>query len=183
MSPPRAFTATFREDALHVTLTAPRRISVLLLTILWSCGWCLTVGVLSLAMLRHPDFELESNAVWLALWLLAGPLVGFVLLWIAAGQQEVVRVDGGAVHIVRQAGPFRRTQTIDALSIRDIVFRAPLRRHPLNIAPIAQFWNGAMGRVVIETARRQYAFGDALTDDEVQEVVALLRGRLVHMPP
>jgi predicted Zn-dependent protease len=183
MSPPRAFTTAFQEDALHITLAAPRRISVLLLTVLWTCGWCLTVGVLSLDMLRHPDIELESNAVWLALWLLAGPLVGFVLLWIAAGQQEVVRVDGGAVHIERQAGPFRRTQTVDALSIQNIAFRAPLRRHRLNIAPISQFWNGAMGRVVIETARRQYAFGDVLTDDEVQEVVALLQRRLEHISP
>ena len=145
MSSPRAFTANFREDALQVTLVAPRRISVWLLTVLWTCGWSLTIGVLSLDMLRHPDIELESNAAWLALWLLAGPLVGFVLLWIAAGQQEVVRVDGGAVHIERQAGPFRRTQTVDALSIRNIVFRAPLRRHPPNIAPIPQVWNGAMG--------------------------------------
>lgn len=182
MSSPRAFTATFREDALQVTLVAPRRISVWLLTVLWTCGWSLTIGVLSLDMLRHPDIELESNAAWLALWLLAGPLVGFVLLWIAAGQQEVVRVDGGAVHIERQAGPFRRNQTVDARSIRHIGFRAPLRRHPLNIAPIAQFWRGAMGRVIIDTPRRQYAFGDALSDDEVQEVVALLLGRLEHIP-
>jgi hypothetical protein len=51
MSPSRGFTATFREDALQVTLVAPRRISVWLLTALWTCGWCLTIGVLSLDML------------------------------------------------------------------------------------------------------------------------------------
>jgi predicted Zn-dependent protease len=182
MSPPRALTATFHEDALHVTLVAPRRISVVLFTVLWTCGWCLTVGVLALDMLRHPDIELERNALWLAFWLLAGPVVGFVLLWMAAGQREVVRVDGGAVHIERWAGPFRRTRTFDARSIRSIGYRDPLPRRALDIAPIAQFWRGALGRVIIDTPWRQHAFGDALSNDEAHEVVALLQARLAHIP-
>lgn len=174
------FTATFREDAQVVTIAGRRRMPALLFTILWTCGWSLTVAASAFDLLRHPDMDFERNALWLGFWLIAGGAVGFVLLWQASGQREVIIVDGRAVRIERRAGPFWRTQAIEASSIRGIGYR-DLPRHR-SLVPIAAFWRGDLGRIVIDTPRRRLTCGAALSEFESAQVVELLRARLAHIP-
>lgn len=177
----QTYSAVFREDALLVTVAAPRRMAVVLFTILWTCGWSVTIAVSALDLLRHPDMDLERKVLWLAFWLVAGIAAGFVLFWLASGQKEIVRVDGRAVRIERRAGPLWRMQSIDAAAIRGIGYRTLPPRGWLDFVPIARFWRGALGRVVIETPRRSLTFGAALSDPEAAQIVELLRARLAHV--
>ena len=174
------FTATFRNDALQIAVSAPRRKPVIVFAGLWTGGWCLTVCVLALDLLRHPDMDLEQNALRLAIWLAAGPTVGFALLWMALGQKETISIDGAAVRLDRHVGPWRRTRYIDPYSIVSIGYRKARARGWLDIAAVVRPWRGDLGRVFIDTSRRRYAFGDVLTDAEADEAVRLIRGRLAH---
>lgn len=176
----QTFTATFHEDAQVITIAGRRRMPARLFAILWACGWSLTVAVSALDLVRHPDMDLERNALWLGFWLIAGGAIGFVLLWQASGQREIVSVNGRTVRIAWHAGPFWRTRAIDVSSIRHLGYRK-LPRHR-SFAPIAAFWRGDLGHVVIETPRRVLTFGAALSEPDAAQVIELLRARLAHVP-
>jgi predicted Zn-dependent protease len=176
----QTFTATFLEGALCITLSAPRRLAVMLFTLIWSTGWGFTVAVIALDIVRHPDIELEQNAILLGLWLLAGTMVGFVLLWMATGRTEVLRVDADRIRIQRRAGILRWSRSIDVSTIRHLDIRPAIPRHPIPIGEVIRFWKGDLGRITIHFANRRDSVGEALSDEEASEIVTLLHARLAH---
>jgi predicted Zn-dependent protease len=177
----QTFTAAFRENALYLTLSAARRLNIVLFTMAWICGWSLTVTVAALDIIRHSDMELEQNALLLGLWLLAGIIVGFVLLWMSMGQQEVLHVDADRIEIQRRAGIFRWTRSIDVSAIRSIKSRPAIPRHPFAVAEVVRFWRGDLGRVTIDGSRRRDSVGEGLSDAEAAQIVTLLHARLPHV--
>lgn len=172
------FTHSFQEDALCLKVAAPRRAPVVAFTAVWLGGWALVMALLALDIVRYPDRELESNVLLLGFWTVAGAPVAFVLLWMAGGQREEIRVTSAGVAITRRAGPLARTRRLDPFAIRGVAIRPPRRRALRELAPVGRFWRGELGRVVIHTASGRHAFGEHLPDDEVLDVVSLIESRL-----
>lgn len=176
-----SFSATYREDALLLHLTARRHPAVVAFTILWLCGWSLTIVVAALELVRHPALDFERTALWLGFWIVVGLRLAFPLLWTAGGKNELIRVDSATLAIERRVGPFKHVRRLDASSIRHLRVEPYVRSRVPDWQAVRRFWSGGVGRVGLECGRRTYGFGTGLSETEAAETIALIRARIPHL--
>jgi len=95
-----------------------------LFLLVWLVGWVFgeifAIGLLPVS--RKSVFVLLFLLVWVPLWTLGG-LAAFVHLLRSVAGEDSISVQASGIELLRRAGPFRRTRSIDRTAIRRVRIR------------------------------------------------------------
>lgn len=158
-------------DGMLITIKPPKFWPVLIFLFVWLAGW--TIGeVFAIRSLLSGGDELVASAflvIWLLGWSVGGAFAWLMFLFMAFGRERIL-IQSGVVHIRKEVLGIGRTRRFERSLIRN------LRLRVVSESQVRRTKNAE--RLSFDYEGKIVNFGIVIADEEANELLQLLRGRL-----